>query len=209
MDTPEVSRETLIPTYFAQRQREVARYGEILATWGIERGLIGPREGDRIWDRHIANCIPVSTLIPEGASVVDIGSGAGLPGIVIALARPDLRITLVEPLQRRTDFLTEVATELGIDITVIRGRAEIVKGSFGVVTARAVAPLPKLLNVSWHLLAPGGLFLAMKGEAAAAELLEAQEVNLKTFKKVASSEVRELDLPGIPLARVVQLKKAG
>jgi 16S rRNA (guanine527-N7)-methyltransferase len=209
VDFPDVSRETLIPTYFPERQKEVARYAEMLATWGIERGLIGPREGDRIWERHIANCIPVSTLIPHGASVVDIGSGAGLPGIVIALARPDLRITLIEPLQRRCDFLTEVVEELGIEVSVIRGRAEAVKGSFGVVTARAVAALPKLLNVSWHLLAPGGLFLAMKGEAAAAELVEAQEINTKTFKKVADSEVKELELPGIPLARVVQLKKAG
>ncbi len=209
MDSPDVSRETLIPTYFPERQKEVARYAEILATWGIERGLVGPREGDRIWERHIANCIPVSTLIPEGSSVADIGSGAGLPGIVIALARPDLRITLIEPLQRRCDFLTEVAAELGIEVTVVRGRAEAVKGSFGVVTARAVAALPKLLNVSWHLVAPGGLFLAMKGEAASAELLEAQEINKKTFKKVAASEVKELELAGIPLARVVSLKKAG
>ena len=77
MDSPDVSRETLIPTYFPERQKEVARYAEILATWGIERGLVGPREGDRIWERHIANCIPVSTLIPEGSSVADIGSGAG------------------------------------------------------------------------------------------------------------------------------------
>ena len=213
MDSPDVSRETelaaSLASYFPERQKEVLRYAEILATWGIERGLVGPREGDRIWERHIANCIPVSTLIPKGSSVADIGSGAGLPGIVIALARPDLRITLIEPLQRRCDFLTEVAGELGIELTVIRGRAEAVKGSFGVVTARAVAALPKLLNVSWHLVAPGGLFLAMKGEAAAAELFEAEELNKKTFKKVAQSEVKELELPGIPLARVVSLKKAG
>ena len=213
MDSPDVSRETSLSqslaAYFPERQREILRYADILATWGIERGLVGPREGDRIWERHIANCIPVSTLIPEGISVADIGSGAGLPGIVIALARPDLRITLIEPLQRRCDFLNEVAHDLGIEVSVIRGRAESVKGSFEVVTARAVAALPKLLNVSWHLLAPGGLFLAMKGEAAAAELQEAKVSNSKTFKKVASAEVKEIELVGIPLARVVQLKKAG
>ena len=96
----------------------------MLATLGIERGLIGPKEGDRIWDRHIANCIPVTTLIPQGATVVDIGSGAGLPGIVIALARPDTHVTLVEPLQRRVDFLNEVVLELDLStqITVIRGK---------------------------------------------------------------------------------------
>ena len=85
-----VSRETLLREYFTERQKEALRFGEILATWGIERGLIGPKEGDRIWDRHIANCIPVTTLIPEGSTVVDVGSGAGLPGVVIALARPEI-----------------------------------------------------------------------------------------------------------------------
>ena len=118
-----VSRETLIPAYFGAHPEEVDRYAQILATWGIERGLVGPKEGDRIWERHIANCIPLTTLIPEGVSVLDIGSGAGLPGIVIALARPDLRVTLLEPLQRRVDFLIEVVAELGLDITVARGRA--------------------------------------------------------------------------------------
>ena len=142
-----VSRETLISTYFGERQSEAQRYAEILATWGIERGLIGPKEGDRIWDRHIANCIPITTLLSEGSSLLDIGSGAGLPGIVIALARPDIRVTLLEPLQRRIDFLEEVVAELGIDIAVKRGRAESFRGGFNFVTARAVAPLPKLASV--------------------------------------------------------------
>ena len=204
-----VSRETLIPAYFGAHPEEVDRYAQILATWGIERGLVGPKEGDRIWERHIANCIPLTTLIPEGVSVLDIGSGAGLPGIVIALARPDLRVTLLEPLQRRVDFLIEVVAELGLDITVARGRAEGFKGSFGVVTARAVAPLPKLLPLSWHLLAPGGLFLAMKGEGAATELAEAQSSATKVFKKVAKTQIHEITLGELPLARVVELKKAG
>ena len=116
-----VSRETLISTYFGERQKEVARYAEILATWGIDRGLVGPKEGGRIWDRHIANCILVTTLLTKGASLLDIGSGAGLPGIVIALAKPDLKVTLLEPLQRRIDFLEEVVSELGIEITIKRG----------------------------------------------------------------------------------------
>ena len=204
-----VSRETLIQTYFGQRQSEIARYGEILGSWGIERGLIGPKEGDRIWDRHIANCLPITTLIPEGAGLIDIGSGAGLPGIVIALARPDLKVTLLEPLQRRIDFLEEVVAELGLDITIKRGRSEGFKGSFDVVTARALAPLPKLANISWHLVAPGGSLLAMKGESAADELAAAKLEAPKVFKKVAQSQVHEINLGQIPTARVVAIKKAG
>lgn len=207
-----VSRETLISTYFGERLKEVARYAEILATWGIDRGLVGPKEGDRIWDRHITNCIPVTTLIsnlPGGASLLDIGSGAGLPGIVIALARPDLKVTLLEPLQRRIDFLEEVVAELGIEITVKRGRAESFKGGFNFVTARAVAPLPKLATVSWHLVMGGGSLLAMKGESAAAELEAARVEAPKIFKKVAKAELHEIQLGELPLARVIELKKAG
>jgi len=207
-----VSRETLISTYFGERQKEVARYAEILATWGIDRGLVGPKEGDRIWDRHIANCIPVTTLLSnpsERASLLDIGSGAGLPGIVIALARPDLKVTLLEPLQRRIDFLEEVVAELGIEITVKRGRAESFKGGFNFVTARAVAPLPKLATVSWHLVMGGGSLLAMKGESAAAELEAARVEAPKIFKKVVKAELHEIQLGELPLARVIELKKAG
>ena len=202
-----VSRETLIPAYFGELKEEISRYAEILATWGIERGLIGPKEGDRIWERHIANCIPITTLIEEGASLLDIGSGAGLPGIVIALARPDLKVTLLEPLQRRFDFLNEVVAELKLDIAVARGRAENFRGSFQVVTARAVAPLPKLLTVSWHLVAPGGAVLEMKGEAAQEELAEAEVEARKVFKKVAKTQIHEIQLGELPLARVVEIRK--
>ena len=202
-----VSRETLIPAYFGELKEEISRYAEILATWGIERGLIGPKEGDRIWERHIANCIPITTLIEEGASLLDIGSGAGLPGIVIALARPDLKVTLLEPLQRRFDFLSAVVAELKLDIAVARGRAENFRGSFQVVTARAVAPLPKLLTVSWHLVAPGGAVLAMKGEAAQEELAEAEVEARKVFKKVAKTQIHEIQLGELPLARVVEIRK--
>ena len=204
-----VSRETLISTYFGERQEEVARFAEILATWGIERGLVGPKEGDRIWDRHIANCIPITTLLSEGSSLLDIGSGAGLPGIVIALARPDVKITLLEPLQRRIDFLEEVVGELGIEVTVKRGRAESFKGGFNYVTARAVAPLPKLATVSWHLVMGGGSLLAMKGEGAATDLEAAKIEAPKIFKKVAKSEIHEITLGELPVARVIELKKAG
>jgi 16S rRNA (guanine527-N7)-methyltransferase len=112
-----VSRETLIGLYFPTREDEIRRFADFLITSGIERGVIGPREGEKIWERHIFNCLPVISLIPEGSSVIDIGSGAGLPGIPIALARPDLQVTLIEPLQRRVDFLHEAVKGLDHGIT--------------------------------------------------------------------------------------------
>ena len=187
--------------YFKGREDQIQRYAQFLAGAGIERGLIGPKEGDRIWERHIANCIPITTIIPQGVRVVDIGSGAGLPGVVIALARPDLRVSLVEPLQRRVDFLNEIVAELGLDIEVIRGRAERVKKQFEVVTARAVAPLEKLINISWHMIPKTGSLMAMKGESAADEILAT------TLKKGATAQLHEISLPNLPIARVIQVKK--
>ena len=134
--------------YFGENQGKIQAFAGLLKTTGIEHGLIGPKEGDRIWERHIANCIPITTIIPNGVRLADIGSGAGLPGVVIALARPDLKVTLIEPLQRRVDFLNQVIAELEIPIKVVRGRAEAVKMQFEVVTARAVAPLEKLIQIS-------------------------------------------------------------
>ena len=196
-----VSRETLLERYFQEKGAETIRYAEMLGTWGIERGLIGPKEGERIWDRHIANCVPVSTLIPQGASVVDIGSGAGLPGIVIALARPDTQVTLVEPLQRRVDFLNEVVAELKLPITVIRGKAETTRGSFDVVTPRAVAPLPKLLPMVRHLIKSGGSLLAIKGESAQSEI-DATQLNKQ------KALLHTLELPDFEVARVIEVQKA-
>lgn len=183
--------------HFPERQSEALAYAEFLKGPGIERGLIGPREADRIWERHILNCIPVSTLMKEGATVIDIGSGAGLPGVVIALARPDLKVTLLEPLQRRVDFLEEFTKKLPeLGIQVKRGKAEGEKGQYDYVTARAVAPLTKLWALSKHLIKPGGSLLAMKGEAAATEAAE-----------VPGAIVHEIELAGIPLARVVEVKR--
>ena len=196
-----VSRETLLAEYFKENEGKADRYAKILQTWGIERGLVGPKEGDRIWDRHIANCLPVTTLIPQGVKVVDIGSGAGLPGIVIALARPDLEVTLIEPLQRRVDFLNEVITELDLPITVMRGKSESIKKSFEVVTARAVAPLPKLLTISWHLVKAGGALLAMKGENAQVE------IDSTEAKKHSITSLHLIELPNFDLARVIEVRK--
>ena len=199
----DVSHETLISEFFPERKQEIERYAEILGSWGIERGLIGPREGERIWDRHIANSLPVTTLIPNGVRVVDIGSGAGLPGSVIALSRPDLTVTLVEPLERRVAFLTEVVAELQLPITIRRGRAETVKGSWEIVTARAVAPLTKLVPWVWHLVAPHGSLLAIKGESAAEELANCP------LKKGITGKVHEITLNSLPLSRVIEVRRGG
>ncbi|GAD85210.1 ribosomal RNA small subunit methyltransferase G [Nocardia asteroides NBRC 15531] len=161
---------------FGDRLDLARRYCAALATAGVERGLIGPREVPRLWERHILNCAVVGELIEEGASVVDVGSGAGLPGIPLAIARPDLRITLVEPLLRRTIFLSEFVDEVGLkNVTVVRGRAEqsgVIKeaGGADVVTSRAVAPLAKLAHWSLPLLRDHGRMLALKGTSAAEEL---------------------------------------
>ena len=187
--------------FFKGREDQIQRYADLLKGAGIERGLIGPKEGDRIWERHIANCIPITTILPQNVRLVDIGSGAGLPGIVIALARPDLKVTLVEPLQRRVDFLNEIVAELAIPVEVIRGRAERVKKQFEIVTARAVAPLEKLIQISWHMIPKSGSLMAMKGESAASE------ISSTTLKKGSTSHLHEISLPNLPIARVVEVKK--
>jgi len=199
MSASDVSRETQIERYFPERLDEIAAYAHFLTTAGIERGLIGPREGERIWERHIFNCLPVTQLLPQGASLFDIGSGAGLPGIVIALARPDLSVTLIEPLERRVAFLTEAVEGLNLpinNIEVIRGRAQDVKKSADFVTARAVAPLEKLKKMSWHMVKTGGSLLAMKGESASAEM-----------EGVKGATLHEITLEGIELGRIVAIKK--
>jgi 16S rRNA (guanine527-N7)-methyltransferase len=148
------------------------RYAELLAGPGIVRGLIGQREADRLWDRHLLNCAVVAELIPRPSSLVDIGSGAGLPGIVLAMLLPDVRVTLLEPMARRVTFLGECVAALGLaNVTIRRARAEEAAGEFAadVVTARAVAPLGRLASLAVPLLRPGGTVLALKGEQAAAE----------------------------------------
>jgi 16S rRNA (guanine527-N7)-methyltransferase len=152
------------------------RYADLLATTGVAHGLLGPREPARLWDRHLLNCLAAVELVPEGAEVLDLGSGAGLPGLVWAIARPSLRVELVEPLLRRSEWLSAAVADLGLDsVTVTRARAEELRGSraVDVVTARAVAPLDRLAGWALPLLAPGGVLLALKGEAAEQELADA------------------------------------
>jgi 16S rRNA (guanine527-N7)-methyltransferase len=174
MTDPDVSRETPPPHavgVFASRLGLAQRYAELLATDGVTRGLIGPREVPRLWDRHLMNSAAVVPRVPADATVADVGTGAGLPGLVWAIARPDLKVTLIEPLLRRTSFLEEVVETLGLDnVTVLRARAEEVKGSYDVVTARAVAPLDRLGRWCLPLVRRGGVLLALKGRTAQDEV---------------------------------------
>jgi 16S rRNA (guanine527-N7)-methyltransferase len=160
---------------FGARLALAERYTAHLVSSGVERGLLGPREAPRVWERHVVNCAVVAELLPDGARTVDIGSGAGLPGIPLALARPDLSVVLVEPLARRVDWLREVVEDLDLPVTVERGRAEEpgVRARWegaDVVTARAVAPLARLAGWALPLLRPGGVLLALKGASAGSEV---------------------------------------
>lgn len=162
---------------FGERVRIARDYADLLAGAGVERGLLGPREVERLWDRHILNSAAVAELIEPDARVIDIGSGAGLPGLALAIARPDLAVTLVEPMQRRTDFLTEAVASLGVQVEVVRGRAEepAVRARLAgadIVVSRAVADLEKLARWSLPLLRPGGRMMALKGERAAEEVAD-------------------------------------
>lgn len=162
-------------TIFGDVLPAAVQFAELLAAVGIERGLIGPREVDRLWDRHLLNSAVVGELIPHGARVVDVGSGAGLPGIPLCLVRPDLHVTMLEPMARRVAWLNEVVDTLSLSASVVRGRAEepAIKQQLAgadVVTARAVAPLARLWAWSAPLLRQGGQLVALKGESAEAEV---------------------------------------
>lgn len=170
----------------AAEAETLTEYARLLATAGVERGLIGPREVPRLWDRHLLNCAVVVPLVPTGADVIDVGSGAGLPGLVWAIVRPDITVMCLEPLQRRAVFLEEAVAALGLAgrVSVVRARAEdIVRGRgpvtslrARVVTARAVAPLERLAGWTVPLVAPGGEVLALKGRSAADEVEGSRDV---------------------------------
>lgn len=177
--TDSADHEHVTPTaagdLFGDRVELATQYVAMLRVHGSQRGLIGPREVDRLWDRHILNSAAIAELIPVGSSVVDVGSGAGLPGVPLAIARPDLDIVLLEPMARRVAWLEEVTTRLGLQVAVVRGRAEERSvreqcGRFDVVTGRALAPLGKLSGWCLPLARAGGVVLAMKGASAADEV---------------------------------------
>jgi len=164
---------------FGSALGKARRFAGLLATDGVTRGLIGPRETSRLWDRHLVNCAVVAELLPDRGQLVDIGSGAGLPGLVLAMLRPEIRVVLLEPLLRRSVFLEECLAQLDLpNATVVRARAEEMADSIkaDVATARAVAPLDRLAGWAAGLLRPGGQILAIKGQAAEEELAAARPV---------------------------------
>jgi len=165
-------RPDVVEAVFPSAADLAVRYVELLATTGVEWGLIGPREVDRLWERHVFNCAAVADLVPSDARVVDVGSGAGLPGLPLALRRPDLHVTLLEPLLRRSTFLTQAVEALGLDdrVEVVRARAEDHRETYDVVTSRALAPLPRLLGWCLPLSRRDGAVLALKGRSAQDEL---------------------------------------
>jgi len=194
---------------FGDRLPVAERFAALLVAEGTTWGLLGPREGLRVWSRHLLNCAALSALVPSRAACLDIGSGAGLPGLALAVARPDLRVTLVEPLQRRVDFLRmAVATlQMAEQVDVVRARAEELHGrrTAPVVLARAVAPLARLVPWTLPLLAPRGAVLAMRGARARDEVAAAAAL-LRGMGSAA--EVLELAAGDGQIATVVRVRKA-
>lgn len=207
MPDRERTDEGIAAEVFGDTVSTINRYVDILTTRGVEWGLMGPKEAPRIWGRHIFNSAALSSLIPAGSRVADVGSGAGLPGIPLAIARPDIQVTLIESLLRRSNFLTEVVEELelGDRIEVLRGRAEDVDGQFDIVTARAVAKLPTLIGWTMGLFGRGGELLALKGTSAEDELQQAQKVLKKHHLKGEVLVVRAH--PEAEVTHVVRITK--
>ena len=171
---------------FGNRLGLAEQFTAILTDTGVSHGLIGPREVPRLWERHVLNCAVVHPAIPEGQMVIDVGSGAGLPGLVLAIARPDLDVHCVEPMQRRTNWLSIAVAELSLtNVTVHRGRAQQFWGTLSapVVTARAVARLGELALWCLPLVMPGGCLLAIRG-ASVSEELEAERSTLRSLGAV-------------------------
>lgn len=219
-DDPASSGTTRAPppsaaVIFGDNLEKATAYRDSLATAGPIRGLNGPREIPVLWERHIINSALVGYLperiLPHGARVCDVGSGAGLPGIPLALARPDLRITLLDPLERRIIYLSEIVAELGLaNVRVVRGRAEpdhvaAVSADFDVVTSRAVAPLEKLLVMCLPLLKSGGWFAALKGRSAQQEIDQLPD---PTRNRVTDLKVLTMGSPdGLHMARVIVARR--
>lgn len=183
--------------FFADAWPNVRRFADMLVAEGELRGLIGPRELPRLWTRHLLNSAAVSSFVPRDVRFADIGSGAGFPGVVVALLRPDLEVHLVEPMERRTTWLSDVVERLHLEnVTVVRARAEELNGSarFDVVSARAVAAMKKLVPWVGPLISPGGKLLALKGERAQQEVDDAAKV-LRKYKLRAVT-VHEVVVPG-------------
>ena len=204
-----VSDDAIAERLYRDNYKTIRKYVDILASRGVDWGLIGPREIGRLWERHILNSIALESLIPEGCRVADVGSGAGLPGIPLAILRPDLEMTLIEPMLRRSNFLTEALDELGLDdrVTVVRGRAEDADLHVDVVVSRAVAKLATLINWTADLIVESGSLLALKGQSADDEVVKAKK---ELSKRRLSAEVLLIRAdPASDVTRAVRVRRAG
>lgn len=204
-----VSDDAIADRLYRDNYKTIRQYVDILASRGVDWGLIGPREIGRLWERHILNSIALESLIPEGCRVADVGSGAGLPGIPLAILRPDLEMTLIEPMLRRSNFLTEALDELGLDdrVTVVRGRAEDADLHVDVVVSRAVAKLATLINWTADLIVDSGSLLALKGQSADDEVVKAKK---ELSKRRLSAEVLLIRAdPAADVTRAVRVRRAG
>ncbi|SDB88867.1 16S rRNA m(7)G-527 methyltransferase [Sanguibacter gelidistatuariae] len=197
--------------YFGDAYPQVSQFAAELASQGEVRGMIGPREIDKIWERHILNSAAIVQFLPAQGTFVDIGSGAGLPGLVIAAMRPAASLVLIEPMERRCIWLVEMVETLGLtNVEVKRGRAEEFHDAFeaDVVTSRAVAALEKLARWSLPLLAPGGELVILKGRSVAAEIEPARKV-LKKFKMSEPEILEAATLPGLESTTVLRSRRKG
>lgn len=204
-----VSDDAIADRLYQDNYKTIRQYVDILVSRGVDWGLIGPREIGRLWERHILNSIALESLIPEGCRVADVGSGAGLPGIPLAILRPDLEMTLIEPMLRRSNFLTEALDELGLDdrVTVVRGRAEDADLHVDVVVSRAVAKLATLINWTADLIVESGSLLALKGQSADDEVVKAKK---ELSKRRLSAEVLLIRAdPAADVTRAVRVRRAG
>jgi len=204
-----VSDDAIADRLYRDNYKTIRQYVDILVSRGVDWGLIGPREIGRLWERHILNSIALESLIPEGCRVADVGSGAGLPGIPLAILRPDLEMTLIEPMLRRSNFLTEALDELGLDdrVTVVRGRAEDADLHVDVVVSRAVAKLATLINWTADLIVESGSLLALKGQSADDEVVKAKK---ELSKRRLSAEVLLIRAdPASDVTRAVRVRRVG
>lgn len=204
-----VSEDAIAVRLYRDNYKTIRQYVDILASRGVDWGLIGPREIGRLWERHILNSIALESLIPEGCRVADVGSGAGLPGIPLAILRPDLEMILIEPMLRRSNFLTEAIDELGLDdrVSVVRGRAEDADLHVDVVVSRAVAKLATLINWTADLIVDSGSLLALKGQSADDEVVKAKK---ELSKRRLSAEVLLIRAdPASDVTRAVRVRRTG
>jgi 16S rRNA (guanine527-N7)-methyltransferase len=209
VDDVALGQSAEVKTYFGEAYAKVAGFYDMLHAEGELRGLIGPREVERLWERHLLNSAAVVPFLPETGIIADIGSGAGLPGIVVACMRPNAEVYLIEPMERRTTWLTEVSENLGLsNVTVKRGRAEEFHDAFeaDAVTARAVAALDKLTRFSMPLVKRGGEMVILKGRNVAAEIEPARKV-LRKFKASEPEFLEGTTVPGVEATTILRVRR--